>query len=79
KIYIGGLDADVTRRQLRSMFGKYGGVKSTWVAWNPPGFGFVEMRYERDAHAACEDLDGTTLDGRRLIVEMSSGESRWDK
>ena len=38
----------------------------------PRGFGFVEMQDEQDAHSAIEQLDGYSLAGRALKVNVAN-------
>uniref|UniRef100_A0A8C5NUM9 RRM domain-containing protein n=1 Tax=Jaculus jaculus TaxID=51337 RepID=A0A8C5NUM9_JACJA len=47
-----------------------------WVARNPPGFAFVEFEDAQDAADAVRELDGRTLCGCRVRVELSNGEKR---
>ncbi|GAB4327732.1 MAG: RNA-binding protein [Candidatus Zixiibacteriota bacterium] len=72
-IYVGGLLPEVTSKQLREEFKRFGTVKSAEVAKShkdgaPRGFGFVEMPIERQAVAAIAALRGTTRMGSALEV-----------
>ena len=40
------------------------------------GFGFIEFEDSRDAEEAVRNLDGNTLNGNQLKVEMSNGKKR---
>ena len=73
KVYIGGLRDDANKHDLEDAFSRYGPVKNTWVARQPPGFAFVEMEDPRDADDAVRGLDGTRICGSRVKVEMSKG------
>ncbi|XP_055331331.1 serine/arginine-rich splicing factor 3-like [Paramacrobiotus metropolitanus] len=76
KVYVGDLGTNGDRRELEDAFGRYGPLRNVWVARNPPGFAFVEFEDPRDAEDASRELDGRTLCGRRVRVEMSSGRSK---
>lgn len=47
-----------------------------WVARNPPGFAFIEFEIPRDAADAVRELDGWTMCGCRVRVELSNGEKQ---
>uniref|UniRef100_A0A2I2YW54 RRM domain-containing protein n=1 Tax=Gorilla gorilla gorilla TaxID=9595 RepID=A0A2I2YW54_GORGO len=61
------------KTELERAFGYYGPLQSVWVARNPSGFAFVEFEDPRDAADA---LNGRTLCGCRVRVELSNGEKR---
>ena len=72
KLYIGNLSFNTTEQQLESMFTEHGPVQSAALVMDrdtgrPRGFGFVEMSDEC-AVAAMAALNGTSVDGRDLIV-----------
>ncbi|XP_072047801.1 serine/arginine-rich splicing factor 7-like [Amphiura filiformis] len=76
KVYVGDLGSGASRNDIEDAFREYGELKNVWVARNPPGFAFVEFEDARDAKEACDAMDGRRLCGRRIKVEMSSGETR---
>ncbi len=45
-------------RPAALQFGKYGALKSVWVARKPPGFAFLDFEDQRDAEDAVRKLDG---------------------
>ena len=76
KVYVGDLGDSASKRDLEEAFGYYGPLTSVWIARNPPGFAFVEFEDDRDAEDAVKGLDGRTVCGRRVRVELSTGRSR---
>nr|AAH46661.1 Sfrs3-prov protein [Xenopus laevis] len=76
KVYVGNLGNNGNKTELERAFGYYGPLRSVWVARNPPGFAFVEFEDLRDAADAVRELDGRTLCGCRVRVELSNGEKR---
>uniref|UniRef100_G1QC37 RRM domain-containing protein n=1 Tax=Myotis lucifugus TaxID=59463 RepID=G1QC37_MYOLU len=76
KVYVGNLGDNGDETELERAFGYYGPLKSVWVARKPPGFAFVEFEDPRDAADAVRELDGRTLCGCRVRVELSNGERR---
>jgi len=78
KVYVGELGKSGNREELEKAFGAFGKLRNVWVATNPPGFAFIMFEDARDAKYAVRDLDGRTICGRRVRVEMSSGKTRYD-
>jgi len=76
KVYVGDLGSSASKLDLEEAFSPYGRLTNVWVARNPPGFAFVEFEDNRDAEDAVRALDGRTICGRRVRVEMSTGRSR---
>uniref|UniRef100_A0A3P9J1N2 Serine/arginine-rich splicing factor 3 n=1 Tax=Oryzias latipes TaxID=8090 RepID=A0A3P9J1N2_ORYLA len=76
KVYVGNLGNNGNKTELERAFGYYGPLRTVWVARNPPGFAFVEFEDPRDAADAVRELDGRTMCGCRVRVELSTGEKR---
>ena len=75
-IYVGNLAYSVTEGQLQALFEEFGTVESVNVikdkySGESKGFGFVEMKKQADAEAAIKQLNGRTLDGRGLTVNLA--------
>merc|ERR1712166_1680603 len=80
KLYVGNLRSSVDERDLQDSFGKFGNIKTVWIARNPPGFAFITYDDPRDANDAKEDMNGKELDreglterDQRVRVEVSHG------
>ena len=89
-IYVGNLAYSVTDGQLEALFQEFGTVASVNLikdkySGESKGFGFVEMNKQSEAEAAIKKLNGLTLDGRNLTVNIArprndrshSKPSRW--
>lgn len=73
KVYVGDLGNNARKNDLEYAFSAYGQLRCVWVARNPPGFAFVEFEDARDASDSVRGLDGRTVCGRRVRVELSTG------
>eukprot|EP00128_Syssomonas_multiformis_P000055 Colp12_sorted_trinity150504_noHs@27270 len=73
RVYLGDLDERANEDDVRDFLRGYGDLISVWVARKPPGFAFVEFYDRRDADDAVRDLDGKTIMGKRVRVEISRG------
>ncbi len=72
KLYVGNLPYKTTDEDLKEIFGKIGNVESAAVVTDKfsgrsRGYGFVEMADE-DAEKAVQQLNGTEIEGRAIIV-----------
>ncbi|CAH1992450.1 unnamed protein product [Acanthoscelides obtectus] len=76
RVYVGGLDEKIKKEDIEGEFEKFGKLNSVWVAFNPPGFAFVEFTELADAETACDNLNGTDFLGSKLRVEIARGRSR---
>lgn len=73
KLFIGSLSYDVTDAQLEEHFKQAGNVLSAKVivdrdTGRGKGFGFVEMATDAEAAKAIQELNGSMLAGRAIVV-----------
>lgn len=73
KLYVGNLPWTFNNNQLLDTFKPHGSVISAKVVTDKEsgksrGFGFVEMENESDANSAIKTLNGSELNGRKLVV-----------
>ena len=73
KLYVGGVAYATSEDMLQDYFETVGSVTSVRVITDretgrSKGFAFVEMATDEDALEAISKLNGTELDGRRLVV-----------
>jgi len=66
KVYLGNLSYDIRERDIERFLKGYGRIRSISIK---EGYGFAEFEDRRDAEDAVKDLDGKTIDGRRVRVE----------
>eukprot|EP01120_Amphizonella_sp_Union-15-10_P008076 TRINITY_DN282_c0_g1_i3.p1 TRINITY_DN282_c0_g1~~TRINITY_DN282_c0_g1_i3.p1 ORF type:complete len:238 (-),score=39.57 TRINITY_DN282_c0_g1_i3:137-850(-) len=69
-IYVGKLSRRISERDLEDSFGRYGRIERINLKH---GYAFVDFEDRRDAEDAVRGLDGTSLDGDKIIVEFSHG------
>ena len=75
-IYVGNMAYGVTDEQLEALFKEFGTVDSVNLikdkySEESKGFGFVEMNKQAEAEEAIKKLNGRTLDGRNLTVNIA--------
>ncbi|MDN8618851.1 RNA recognition motif domain-containing protein [Variovorax ginsengisoli] len=76
KLYVGNLPYSVTDSSLGSNFAEFGSVASAKVMMDretgrSKGFGFVEMASAEAAQAAITGLNGMSVDGRSIVVNLA--------
>jgi RNA recognition motif-containing protein len=75
-IYVSNLSFAVQDEDLKEFFAEYGEVSSVKVITDKftnrsRGFAFVEMPDEAAAQKAIQELDGATVDGRTIKVNVA--------
>lgn len=73
RIFVGSIAWGTTSEGLKNHFAQAGAVAKADVLMDKMtgrsrGFGFVEMESDADADAAISKLNGSELDGRKIVV-----------
>ena len=76
KLFVGNLSFNTTENDLRDMFAAHGTVMEAnlmmdRMSGRPRGFGFVTMSSDEEAQKAIEALNGSSVDGRNLTVNVA--------
>ena len=76
KLFVGSLPLAVDDAAFAQMFSQAGTVVSAQVVKDREtgrsrGFGFVEMSTEEEAQAAVNNLNGTDVEGRKIVVNIA--------
>ncbi|MFO6419903.1 RNA recognition motif domain-containing protein [Hylemonella sp. W303a] len=76
KIYVGNLPYSINDDSLVQNFSEYGSVTSAKVmqdrdSGRSKGFGFVEMNNADQAQAAIHGLNGMSVGGREIVVNIA--------
>ncbi|MBU1032013.1 RNA-binding protein [Patescibacteria group bacterium] len=76
KLFVGSLPWAVDDAKLAELFAQAGNVVSAQVVKDRDtgrsrGFGFVEMSTEEEAQNAVKNLNGTDVEGRKIVVNIA--------
>lgn len=76
KLYVGNLPWAFNNDKLMDTFKPHGNVVSVKVVTDKEsgrsrGFGFVEMENDNDANSAIKALNGSEINGRKLVVSAA--------
>jgi cold-inducible RNA-binding protein len=76
KLYVGNLSYNTTEDDLRTLFSNSGTVTSVALikdrrTGQSKGFAFVEMSSQNEMEQAIKDLDGNTVDNRKIKVNKA--------
>ena len=79
-IYVGNLDYKVDEGNLKEIFQDYGVVSDVKIITDKftgrsKGFGFVEMDDQGDGTKAIEELNGSTYENRKMVVNEARQKS----
>lgn len=83
-IFVGSIPFKLKESQLREVFEAFGEVVSVKIIIDKitrqnKGFGFVEMPNVREAHLAIKALNGSEMDGRKIVVSASEAKPNPEK
>lgn len=72
-IYVGNLDYEINETDLKEIFEEFGTIKETKIIYDKmsgrsKGFGFVTMDNREEANKAMEELNGSELENRTMVV-----------
>ncbi len=89
-LYVGNLPYKLTEEELTELFVAYGEVTEAKIIKDrftdrSKGFGFVEMASADEAKQAIDNLNGTSVQGRQIVVNEARprkksedrGQRRW--
>ena len=73
KLFVGGLPFSVAKEQLQEMFASYGVVTDAIVIMDKmtnrsKGFGFVTFDDDAAADKAVAEMNGSSIEGRKITV-----------
>lgn len=71
RVFMGNLSHQATERDVEKFFKGYGILEEISLK---QGYGFVEFEDSRDADDAINDLDGKSICGRRVQIELAKGD-----
>ena len=76
KLFVGNLSFNTTENDLQDAFAAHGTVLETNLMMDretgrPRGFGFITMSSPEEAQKAIEALNGKSIDGRALTVNVA--------
>src|SRR5437667_5248959 len=76
KLFVGNLSFNTTENDLQDLFAAHGTVLEANLmmerdSGRPRGFGFVTMSTPEEAQAAIGALNGKSIDGRALTVNVA--------
>jgi cold-inducible RNA-binding protein len=76
KLFVGNLSFNTTENDLQDMFAAHGTVLEAnlmmdRMSGRPRGFGFVTMSTAEEAQKAIDALNGSSVDGRSLTVNVA--------
>jgi RNA recognition motif-containing protein len=76
RLFVGGLPFSTTDAQLEEKFSQFGKVVSCQIikdrySGQSKGFAFVEMENDKEADEAISKLNGTELEGRKIVVNVA--------
>jgi len=70
RLFIGGLQRRIEKEEMEPVFSPFGSIVEIWIAYDPPGYAFVEYTTEEEARTAMGTLHKTEQFGSQIRVEF---------
>ena len=77
RLFIGGLKGPVDKEELTQAFTEFGNIVDVWVAYDPPGFAFVEYDNMDSAKAAKEQMHLADLFDTQIRYVLKTPADFW--
>lgn len=71
KLFVYGVNRACPKETLEDKFSKFGTVSDVYIT--EKGYAFVTMAEESDVKACVDELNGTSVDGQEIKVEVAHG------
>ena len=75
---MGGIKEEIDKPDLKAIFEPYGNITDMWIAYNPPGFAFVQYDDMESAKKAIEGVNDMEAFGGKLRVDLTNSKRRGD-
>jgi RNA recognition motif-containing protein len=77
KLFVGNLPFSITKEKLKEIFEQFGEITSLNLITDRDtgksrGFAFVEFADKDSGNKAIKEYNGTTLDGRSIVVKIAN-------
>ena len=84
RLWVGGFDRFIEKTELSDEFKQFGTITDVWVAFDPPGYAFIEFETDEQAQAAMVAMNQTMCLGCKITVQTSKksgyqGKLEWDQ
>jgi len=81
-IYVGNLNFKVSESDLEGAFAEYGAVGEVKIitdkySGRSKGFGFITMENDDEANKAIDELNGTSLQSREMVVNEAKPKKQY--
>ena len=70
-LHIPGLQENVSKTNLKAVFGHYGKVTYVWIARSKNNYAFIKYLHKKDAQGAQRQTNGIHFQGRNIRVTMA--------
>ena len=73
---MGNIKEEIEKTDLKPIFEPYGEIVDIWVAYNPPGFAFVQFKDMESAQKAIKGGHDMEVFGGKLKVDLTNSKRK---